>query len=191
MNLNRKARSLAAGALVAVGLAMLTACSNSSDDLAAKVGGQLPDLTSQGLESFPCGDGDAIGGSFQAPKEPYVAECWTGSPSGTFLDVANSAADAVALATGGSNVTSEACPDDAFSAAGGIACRAALVTEGDASVLVRTVVVLAEPKQVLANLPEEPTQEQIREALKGASIEVMIGTESPTAAESSSAPSTN
>ena len=89
MNLNRKARAFAAGALVAVGLAMLTACSNSSDDLAAEVGDKLPDLTSQGLESFPCGDGDAIGGSFQAPKEPYVAECWTGSPSGTSAAIGN------------------------------------------------------------------------------------------------------
>lgn len=170
---------------------VLTACSNSSDDLAAEVGAKLPDLTSQELESFPCGDGDAIGGSFQTPEEPYVAQCWRGSPAQTFLDVANSIADEVALATGGSNVTSDACPEDSFSVAGGIACRAALVTDGDASVLVRSVVVLSEPRKVLENLPEEPTQEQIREALKGASVEVLIGTQSPTASESSPAPSPN
>ena len=191
MNLNAKARSLAAGVFAAAAILTLAACSSGADDLAAQVGGKLPELTSQGLESFPCGEGDAIGGSVQAPKDPYVAQCWKGSPNDTFLDVANATADAVALATGGSNVTSEACPEDAFGVGGGIACRAALVTEGDSSVLVRTVVVLSDPKTVLASLPEDPSQEQIREALKGASVEVLIGTESPTAYQRTPEPSAN
>ncbi len=178
--LNAKARTVAAGFFVAAALVALTACSNDPDRLAGDVGGKLPDLTSQGLETFGCGEGTAIGATFQAPEEPYRAQCWKGSPTGTFLDVANAIADAVIRATEGSNVTSEACPEDAFGVGGGIACRAALVTKGDSSVLVRTVVVLSDPKAVLEKLPEEPTQEQVREALEGAAIEVLVGTE-PTA----------
>ena len=174
-------------AVAAMGVA-LSGCSGGGSDAAAKtVAGQLPDLTAQGLTSFACGTGSAIGGSFQAPVEPYVAECWKGSPSGSFLDVANDVQDAVLTATGGTNVTSDVCPEDALSAGGGISCRAVLVTDGDSSVVVRTVAVLADPAAVLKDLPQNPTQQQVHEAIAGAAVEVLVGTQSATE-ESSSAP---
>jgi len=172
-----------AGIVVAMGamLGILAGCSGGDADAAAKtVAGQMPDLSSQGLTSFSCGTGNAIGGSFQAPAEPFVAQCWKGSPSGSFLDVANATQDAVLAATGGVNVTSDVCPEDALSAAGGIACRAVLVTDADSSVVVRTVAVLADPATVLKDLPANPTQDQIHAAIEGAAIEVLVGTQSPT-----------
>jgi hypothetical protein len=175
-------RTLRSALLVSVAAAALTACSAPADELANTVAGQLPDLTPQGLTSFECGSGDAIGGSFQEPNEPYVAECWQGSPAGkTFLDVANSTQDAVIQATGGTDVTADACPEDSLSSAGGIACRAALVTKGTETILVRTVVVLADPSTALAGLPQDPTQDQINEQISGAAVEVLVGTQSPTA----------
>ena len=182
MNFSRVVRpALLAGAVVVA----LAACSAPADELANTVAGQLPDLTSQGLTSFECGSGDAIGGSFQQPKDPYVAECWKGSPPGkTFLDIANSAQDAVIQATGGTDATADACPEDSLSAAGGISCRAALVTKGTQKVLVRAVVVLADPSTALAGLPQDPTQDQINEQISGAAVEVLVGTQSPTASAS-------
>ena len=168
---------------------MLAGCSGGSDAAAKTVADQLPDLTSLGLTSFECGSGDAIAGSFQAPAAPFVAECWEGSPAGkTFLDIANSTQDAVMSATGGVNVTDDACPADSLSAAGGISCRAVLVTEGDSTVLVRTVVVLADPSTTLAGLPQDPTQDQVNEAIAGAPVEVLVGTQSPTGPTASSQP---
>jgi len=162
--------------LIGVGALALAACS-SNDKAAQTVAEQLPDLTSLGLTQFTCGEGDAIGGSFQAPEEPYVAECWKGSPDKTYLDVANSAQDAVILATGGVNITDDVCPEDSLTELGGIACRAALVGEGDSGVIVRTVVVLADPEATLGDLPDNPTQDQINEAITGAAVEVLVGTE--------------
>lgn len=182
-------RSLYAAIVIGAGVALLAGCSSDSDAAANTVAEQLPDLTSLGLTSFECGSGDAIAGSFQAPESPYVAECWEGSPaSKSFLDIANSTQDAVISATGGVNVTEDACPEDSLSAAGGIACRAALVTEGDSTVLVRTVVVLADPSTTLADLPQNPTQDQVNEAIAGAPVEVLVGTQSPTGPASSSQP---
>jgi hypothetical protein len=189
VNLNRLGAAARAAIVVCAVAATLAGCSSDSDALANKVAGELPDLTADGLTTFECGSGQAIGGSFQSPADPYVAQCWKGSPDKTFQDVANSVADDVALATGGQNVTSDVCPDDALSAAGGIACRAALVTDGDQSVLVRTVVVLADPETVLKDLSENPTQDQINEAVTGAAVEVLVGTQSPT--EPASSPTTS
>ena len=99
VNLSQGVRSALVVGVAAIALA---ACSAPADELANTVAGQLPDLTSRGLTSFECGSGDAIGGSFQQPKDPYVAECWKGSPAGkTFLDIANSTQAAVIQATGG------------------------------------------------------------------------------------------
>src|SRR6478735_4251360 len=124
--------------VVVVGALALAACSSDSDAAAAAAAAALPDLTEYGLESFPCGEGEAIGGTFQAPEDPYVAECWKGAPDETFLDVVNHAQDAAIAASGGTNVTDDVCPEDAFGEGGGIACRATLVTEGDSSVVIRT-----------------------------------------------------
>ncbi len=174
-------RAARAAVIVGVAALALSACSSADNDAAAKkAAGELPDLTSVGLTEFPCGDGDAIGASFQEPVDPYVAQCWKGSPEKTFLDVANSVQDAVILSTGGVNITDDVCPADALSAGGGIACRAALVTEGESTVVVRSVVVLAEPDTVLADLPDNPTQEQIQQVLAGAAVEVLVGTQPTT-----------
>jgi len=167
-----------AGALMVGAALALTGCSGNDQSLAAEVTGQLPDLADQGLVGFVCGTGEAIGATFQAPAEgDFGAECWKGAPSGTFLDVVNVAHDKVMVATSGFNYTSEACPEDAFGAGGGIACRATYVERDGEQVLVRVVAVLADPRTVLGDLPEDPTQEQIREALAGARIEVLVGTE--------------
>ena len=135
-------RAARAAVIIVCGGARARGVLVSSDEAAARRRqDELPDLTSLGLTEFPCGDGKAIGGSFQAPEDPYVAQCWKGSPAGkTFLDVANSAQDAVTASTGGVNITSDVCPADALGTTGGIACRAVLVTEGKSSVVVRTVV---------------------------------------------------
>jgi len=171
-------RTLRSAVLAGVTVAALAACSAPANELPNTVAGQLPDLTSLGLTSFECGSGDAIGGSFQEPKDPYVAECWKGSPQGkTFLDIANSTQASVIQATGGSDATSDACPEDSLSSAGGISCRAALVTKGSQMVLVRTVVVLADPSAALTGLPQNPTQDQINEKISGAAVEVLVGTQ--------------
>jgi len=187
VNLQSFGASVRVAIIVGVGALALAACSSDADAAANKAAEALPDLSSQGLTSFECGTGEAVGGTFQKPEAPYKAECWTGSPDTTFLDIANASQDAVILATGGTDVTAEACQEDAFGDGGGIACRAVLVTEGDSTVLVRTVVVLTDPNAVIAELPENPTTEQVNEALTGAPLEVLVGTE-PTA---SAAPSPN
>lgn len=174
--------------IVGLGALALAACSSSSDEAAKAAAEALPDLSAQGLESFACGDGEAIGGTFQAPEDPYVAECWKGAPEGTFLDVANQSQDAVLAETGGVNITSDVCPEDAFGVGGGIACRATLVTEGDSSVVVRTVVVVVNPEDVLADLPDDPSQGELEEALKGAEVEVLVGTQPTTEAEPEASP---
>ena len=184
-------RAARAAVLIGVAALALAACSPHDAAAAKKAASELPDLTSLGLTTFPCGDGKAIGGSFQAPKDPYVAECWKGSPQGkTFLDIANSAQDAAILSTGGENITADVCAADALSAGGGIACRAVLVTQGKSSVVVRTVVVLANPDAVLNGLPDKPTQEQINKALVGAAVEVLVGTQ-PTTDGTTPSPSTS
>ena len=181
VNLNRIGAAARVAALIGVVALSLAACSSNDDAAAKQAAAQLPDLTSLGLTEFPCGDGDAIGGSFQAPEDPYVAQCWKGSPTGkTFLDVANSAQDAVTTSTGGVDITSDVCPADALGTTGGIACRAVLVTEGESSVVVRTVVVLADPENALKDLPDNPTQEQIQETIAGAAVEVLVGTQPTT-----------
>ncbi|MGC4174938.1 hypothetical protein [Demequina sp.] len=183
-------RTLGAAVLVCAATLALAACGGSDDDAAATAAADaLPDLTSQGLVSFPCGDGAAIGGTFQAPEDPWVAECWKGSPDKTFIDIANASQDAIMLASGGTDISADVCPDDAFGVGGGIACRAVLVTVDGHSAVVRTVAVLADPGTVLDGLPDEPTADQVNEALEGAAVEVLVGTQSPTAVESSSAPS--
>ena len=88
------------------------------------------------------------------------------------------------------DITSDVCPADALGTTGGIACRAVLVTEGESSVVVRTVVVLADPENALKDLPENPTQEQIQETIAGAAVEVLVGTQ-PTTDETTPAPSTS
>ena len=174
-------RAASAAVIICAAALALAACSGSSDEAAKKAANELPDLTTIGLTEFPCGEGTAIGGSFQAPEDPYVAQCWKGSPAGkTFLDVANSAQDAVTTSTGGVDITSDVCPADALGTTGGIACRAVLVTEGKSSVVVRTVVVLADPETALKDLPDNPTQQQIQETIAGAAVEVLVGTQPTT-----------
>ena len=176
LNLSGASARTAAVAIVIAG--MLAGCSGANDTLAAQVTGQLPDLTENGFTSFTCGDGEAIGDSFQQPEGgDFDAVCWKGAPAGTYLDAANTAQDRVIEATGGTNVTAEVCPEDALSAAGGIACRAVRVDKDGETVLVRTVAVLADPTEVLGALPADPTQEQIQAALAGAKVELLIGTE--------------
>ena len=178
-----------AGAVVALLCAVLLAGCSSSGSLASDVADQLPDLTEQGFTSFECGDGDAIGESFQEPAEgDYVAQCWVGSPSGTYLDAVQLTHNKVLEETGGVDLTASVCPADSLTAAGGIACRAAYIERGGESVLVRTVVILAEPREVLADLPESPTQEDILTALVGAKVEILVGTE-PTTQGGTPAPS--
>ena len=172
-----------ARAVLVVGACALAfaGCTSSGDAAAEAAADAMPDLSAQGLESFACGDGEAIGGSFQLPTEPYVAKCWKGSPEGaTFMDVANASQDSVMLASGGRDVTADVCPEDAFGVGGGIACRAVLVTVDGDTTVVRTVAVLADPGTVLDALPADPTAEQINDALNGAAVEVLVGTQSAT-----------
>jgi hypothetical protein len=75
------------------------------------------------------------------------------------------------------DITSDVCPADALGTTGGIACRAVLVTKGDSAVVVRTVVVLADPESALKDLPDKPTQEQIHDTIAGAAVEVLVGTQ--------------
>lgn len=181
MILTRLGAAARTAIIVGVAALALAACSSHDDAAAKKAADELPDLTTLGLVEFPCGEGDAIGASFQQPVDPYVAQCWKGSPAGkTFLDVANSTQDAVIQATDGVNITDDVCPADALSAGGGIACRAALVTEGKSTVVVRSVVVLADPDTVLKDLPDKPTQDQINAVLEGAAVEVLVGTQATT-----------
>lgn len=172
---SRAARAATAALALA---AVLAGCSGNDQTLAAEVTSQLPSLEDQGFTTFVCGEGEAIGASFQQPAEgDFAAQCWKASPSGTFLDAANTAQDKVIDATGGINFTSSACPEDAFGAGGGIACRATLVERDGEQVLVRVVAVLADPRAVLGDLPQDPTQAQIEEALAGAKVEILVGTE--------------
>ena len=94
--------------------------------------------------------------------------------------MANSAQDAATASTGGVDIESDVCPADALGTTGGIACRAVFVTEGDSAVVVRTVVVLADPETALKDLPDNPTQEQIHDTIAGAAVEVLVGTQPTT-----------
>lgn len=182
-------RAAAAAAAAILGAVFLAGCGSDDTSLAAEVATQLPDLSEQGYASFECGAGEAIGESFQEPADPaYVAQCWVGSPDGTYLDAAQLTHNDVLAATGGVDVTGNACLEDSLNVAGGIACRAAYVQRDGQSVLVRTVVVLANPLEVLGELPEEPSQEEVFEALAGAKVEILVGTE-PTTASPSGSPS--
>jgi hypothetical protein len=138
----------------------------------------FPDLADQGLELFECGQGDAIGEDFQPPEDAeYQADCWAGSTGEPYYAVANSIVDDLVIATEGTDVSAQACPEDVLNASGGVACRAVLV-EGDGDdVLVRIVTVLSDLEGVLSALPEEPTDADVDAVLVDAPIEVLIGTE--------------
>jgi hypothetical protein len=181
-------RGAAATAAAILGAVLLAGCGSDDTSLAAEVATQLPDLSGQGYTSFECGDGEAIGDSFQEPEDAtYVAQCWVGSPDGTYLDAAQLTHNEVLAATGGVDVTGNACLEDSLNVAGGIACRAAYVQRDGQAVLVRTVVVLADPLEVLGELPEDPSQEEVFQALAGAKVEILVGTE-PTTGNSSATP---
>lgn len=166
----------AAGALALLAGLFLTGCS-TADTNADIVGGMLPELGRLGLERIECADGAALGEVFIAPESPYVAECWQGARESAFTITAHEVHDAVLAATQGIDVTDMACPKDVFNATAGIACRATYVGEEGNNVLVRVIVVLADPSGVVATMPASPGPEDIENALTGAQIEVLVGTE--------------
>ena len=173
--LSRAAKALtvlAAGAAIA----MLAGCTSSSA-VAEEVGTQLPSLESMGFTEFECGTGDNIDQTFELPEAPYVVQCWEGTPEDPFVTVAETILTEVITATQGADVSDKACPADVLNETAGIACRAVYVgSEGD-DVLVRILVTVVNIDEVIAKLPAEPTADDVVIALKGAEVEVLIGTE--------------
>lgn len=180
----RGATGLALAAATMLGVA---GCS-AEPPVAQTVATQLPDLTSQGLEAFDCGSGAVIAENFTQPQEPYKAQCWKGNPDTPFTQMASIIAREVADATGGLDVTTQACPADVLNAQEGIACRAVYVGEQGNDTLVRVIVVIADLEAVLSKVPEfSPTPDDVTNALVGADIEVLVGSEPLSAASASPA----
>ena len=71
----------------------------------------------------------------------------------------------------------------------GIACRAVYVGSDGDDVLVRILVTVVNIEEVIAKLPAEPTADDVVIALKGAQLEVLIGTEPVSDAEPAASPS--
>jgi hypothetical protein len=174
---SRTRRALVSAAFTAAALVALTGC--SSDPIVADtVAEQLPDLTADGYESFECGTGVAIDDQFIIPEAPYVAECWKGAPNDPFIGTANTIQTKVMQATGGIDVSDQACPADVLNADAGIACRAVYVGEEGNDVLIRVIVTVADLTAVLEKVPSDnPTSDDVIAALADADIEVLIGSE--------------
>lgn len=170
-----RARRIRVVAALGAGVLALAGCTSQS--VAERVGGQLPDLAEYGYEQFECGTGVTIGELFKAPEEPYRAQCWRGAKDDPFTWVADDLRTALVQATGGVDASSVACPKDVLNETAGVACRAVYVgTEGD-DVLVRVIVTLPDIDAVIAKVPEDPTPDDVVNALYGADVEVLIGTE--------------
>ncbi len=163
------------GVVLAAALAVAGCSAPTAADEARE---QLPDLSGFGLASFECGTGRALGSDFTPPSDDtYVAQCWAGSATSGIDTLADDVQREVLAATGGEDVSAEACARDASSGSASVACRAVLVTKVDTRVLVRTLVVLADIDALLADLPDNPTDAEIDAALNGADVEVLVGTE--------------
>lgn len=161
----------------AVAALLLAGCS-SGPTAAETVVEHLPDLSSQGFTTLVCEDSAVFGEDFVAPTAPHVAQCWTGAPEDPFVWVANDLRDQLVTATGGTDVSEQACAKDVLNETTGIACRAVYVGEAGDDVLVRIVVTLADAEAVLGQVPaENVTSEDVIAALTGAELEVLIGTE--------------
>lgn len=164
-------RRTRAGVLAVVGVIALAACSGSAE--AQDAAGNLPNLELQGMTSIDCADSTMWGDDLEPARGPYVQECWRGAPELPFDEEADDIVYSILAASDAVDVTDTVCPEDALYDSAAVACRAA--AEGD--VLYRVVVALTDPALVVGALPDEPTDEQIDEALAGASVEVLVATE--------------
>lgn len=165
---------------VATAIALVTgalALAGCSAPVAETVGAKLPDLSEYGYAEFACAEGTTFGETFQAPEEPYRAQCWEGTQNDPFVWVADDLRTSVSQETGGVDASAQACPDDVLNEVSGIACRAVYVGKEGDEVLVRIIVVLSDIEAVMAKLPEEPTSDDVIQSLYGADVEVLIGTE--------------
>ena len=172
-----RARRAAAASALTLGALVLAACSGGTPSTETAQA-YLPDLSAEGYTAFECGTGDAIGEFFQAPAdEAYVAQCWRGTPGESFVDVANHLQDNLALHELAFDGTSTYCPEDVLGDVGGIACRVVVVDDGGDQTLIRTVVILSDIEGVLANLSDDPTDQEVADALTTAPVEVLVGTE--------------
>ncbi len=153
------------------GLFALAGCSGSGQ--AQDAADNLPNLEVQGLARIDCADSTVWGGDLEPTRGPYVQECWRGAPELPFDEEADDIMYSILAATDAVDVTDAVCPQDALYASAAVACRAA--NEGD--VLYRVVVALTDPATVVGTLPDEPTDEQIDDALAGAQVEVLVATQ--------------
>ena len=162
-----------AGAVLVAGAAalVLVSCTAASDAGVAAV--NLPALSVQYFTLIDCADSVVWGGQLVAPRRPDVQECWTGSPRLPFDEEAQDIMYTILAQTDAVDVSAEICPEDSFYDTAAVACRAA----EDGAVRYRVVVALTQPALVLHSLPDEPTEEEIDEALSGATVEVLLATE--------------
>ncbi|WP_156162340.1 hypothetical protein [Demequina iriomotensis] len=166
-------RGLAAAVLAAAALA---ACGASTPDT------ELPDLSGLGLASTPCEDTEQMAG-IVADQPDAVLACWTGAPEDGFVDAADAVLDLVLAANpDAEDVTGALCWDDTVTDAEASACRAVLVGDLEDGSIVSAVVALADPAGVVGGISDEPTEDEVAEALAGADVEVLVFSE-PAAAE--------
>lgn len=159
------------GLAVALAAAVVVTAGCSGPSQAERAADQLPDLSAEGLTAVACSD---LQQDPLAPiEDPYVRECWTGSPDVAFDAVADAAIGSIVAATDAEDVTAFICLDDVLIDEVAFACRAA----HDDKVTYRVVVSLPDPAAVLKSLPDEPTDDQIAAAAAGRPVEAVVQTE--------------
>ncbi|WP_084077976.1 hypothetical protein [Demequina sp. NBRC 110057] len=162
----RVAAASAMGLALAAGLAGCT-----GDTQAERAADQLPDLTVEGLEQVDCDQFSAQ--NLDPIEDPYVRECWTGSPETPFAQEADAIIGIIESSTDSEDVTDYICPDDILIDSVAYACRAAY----DDEVMYRVVVSLPDPESIVSALPDAPTEDEIEEAVSGAPVQVVVQTE--------------
>ncbi len=158
-------------AIAAVTAGLVAGCTSNPD--ADEVAEALPDLSGQSLEQLDCEDSVVWGGTLETVTAPYVEECWTGSPDEPFYDTADAILTEITDATGAEDVSDDVCPEDALYDSAAVACRAAVKGE----VMIRVAVALTQPAVAVGNLPDQPTEEQIDQAVSGQAVDVWLGTQ--------------
>ncbi|WP_144268314.1 hypothetical protein [Demequina sp. NBRC 110055] len=154
---------------LATAVVVTAGCSGPSQ--AERAADQLPDLSADGFTAVGC---DALQQDALADiEDPYVRECWTGSPDAAFDAVANDVIGSITAATDAEDVTAFICPDDVIIDEVAFACRAAY----DDEVMYRVVASLPDPAAVMDQLSEDPTDDEIEQAAAGQPVEVVVQTE--------------
>ncbi|SEI95734.1 hypothetical protein [Demequina mangrovi] len=168
----------AAAAVGALGLAAaLAGCGTSVPDTA------LPDLSGLGLATVACDDTVQLAGIEEQAGEGAAVECWSGARDGSYVETAD-AVLALLLSENesGEDISTALCWEDTLSDTEASACRAILVGDTEDGAIVSAVVALEDPATVVGAISDDPSEDEVSEALGGAALEVLVFSE-PASAE--------